>query len=71
MYKEKDLDMIISGNLEVSEHWLEVKNRTIRMLGINCDVNYKELIRKICNGYMPLIKYCAEVCVELLIYNRH
>ena len=63
--REKDLGIVISSNLKVSEQCLEARNRANRMLGIiSRNVSYKsrEVISKLYNGYVrPVIEYCAQV----------
>ena len=61
---EKDLGLIITSTLKVSEQCLEARNRTNRMIGItNHNVNYKsKAISNLYNGYVrPLIEYCTQV----------
>lgn len=68
--QEKDLGVIISSSLKVSDQCLNARNKANRMLGvINRNVTYKskEVISKLYNSYVrPQLEYCAQVWAPYL-----
>ena len=62
--KEKDLGVIISSKLSVSDQVMEARKRALRMLAVlNRNVSYKSkvVIRKLYCAYVrPILEYCVQ-----------